>query len=258
MVINYPRARVHSQASDWTLRHALLIANVDNATFKAITEQHDIVKRRVLFANYISAARHHDIPTFVDPAPQLIADLGLPPVQDALRGFFGNATTHPAAKEILTDAAFKARLVAVLDRLAGHRAIREVVQQAMAATPEAPQPPHPAEPKSDPDAVDLDFVNRLLNVALMLHAASTRANAGGKDDTDLTPPDAVTALYTQLAEHPTFRLAMEKAVGQAIPGTDVPPQTPQTIPDVSALISRLTERPAVLRALRKALLRQPI
>ncbi|KAF9461765.1 hypothetical protein BDZ94DRAFT_793309 [Collybia nuda] len=57
MVINYPRTRVHSQAPEWTLRHALLIADVDENTGHAINEELDLTKRRVLFTNYLSRAR---------------------------------------------------------------------------------------------------------------------------------------------------------------------------------------------------------
>lgn len=243
MVINYPRARVHSQASEWTLRHALSIANVDDNTARTITEEHELAKRRTLFADFLSAARQHASTDFVDPAPEMVAHLRLPSVQDALHAFFADPAKHPAAAEILADRELKEELVVLLDRLAGHRAIREIVKRGKAAQAghEAPSPRAAGEPA---------FVNSLLNVALMLHGTAKHrspASVGETDRAELKQVEAATALYTQFAQHMTFRVAMERAVGEEV-------LDKETTPDVSVLVARLAERPALLRAVRQALL----
>lgn len=240
MVINYPRTRVHSQASEWTLRHALAIANVDERTSRTLMEEHDLTRRRVLFANFLSGARELPPTGFVDPAPEIVESLRLPAVQNALRAFFANSAEDSRAREILADKELKEDLIIVLDRLASHRAIRQVVKQGKAAHPQSEAP--------DTTGTTPAFVSSLMNVALMLHGAAKRPGSAdnGRSLAEVVQVDATTALYVQLAQHATFRVAMGRAVRDET-------MEKGTTPDVSGLVARLAERPAVLRAVRLAL-----
>lgn len=263
MVINYPRSRVHSQASEWTLRHALATANIDDDTSRAIREEHDITKRRVLFADYLSAARQKLAAPLVDPAPKIVLDLTLPAVQDALRVFFNDIDGHPGVKEIRADPELIQELEAVLDRLASYHAVREVVQEAL--------PPPPATPVS-PGILefDEDFTNRLVEVVALLHAA-VKPQVTGVGDAEVRRVDAVTALCNELALHPAFRRAMKHAIGKDAVSPEHPaspskstlvsttpnlaaanPDDEGKTPDVSAIIAQL-KRPGVLQAVRQAL-----
>jgi hypothetical protein len=265
MVINYPRARVHAQASEWTLRHALLIAKVDDKTTQAIIAEHDITTRRMLFADYFSAERQRRAAPLVDPAPKTVYDLTLPATQDALRRFFGDLASHPKAQEIFTDTELMEELKAVLNHLASDNAVREVVHQAL------PSRPLPVAPSSV--VMDEAFINRLLAVMATLHAA---VNPDGPVDAGIRQTNAATALFNELAHQEMFRLAMKRAIGQDTPPshpTPVLPTTPgvtpfhptnpkpdedededeKTEPDVSALVEKLSASPALLRAVQQAL-----
>lgn len=244
MVINYPRVRVHSQASEWTLRHALLVANVDESTSRLIIQEQDLTKRRTLFSDFLSTARKTASTDAIDPIPRIVNNLGLPAVRDALHALFADPAEHPKAKDILEDENFKEKLFAVLDRLASHPVIHEVIQRGKAV--HLGPPPRTSDPRRSGHI----FVNSLLHVALMLHGAVGHRDSALNNDTDNAVSkqvDAATALFMQLAQHTTFRVAIERAVGEEV-------SSMEAAPDVSALVARLAERPAVLQAVRQALL----
>ncbi|KAF9460375.1 hypothetical protein BDZ94DRAFT_1266070 [Collybia nuda] len=172
-----------------------------------------------------------------------------PHTQHALLTFLANPVAHPIAKDILADPNLKTELVALLTHLARHRSIRGVIQRAKSCVTKV-------EYSSSADGSGLipEQVASLLGVVLMLHGASAyhgRAPTFREPKREAVldkgdPQATADALWAQLARHVVFRVAMERAVEQRV-GAGL-------VPDVSMLIARLVERPAVLKAMRKALL----
>ncbi|KAF9461764.1 hypothetical protein BDZ94DRAFT_793381 [Collybia nuda] len=265
MVINYPRPQTHDEEPEWTLRHALVIAGVDEDTSRLIIEEQDVTKRRFYFARYISSARQRNSAALVDPAPQSVLDLMLPAVQDALRGLFESIDTHPETQDIRGDYELAQKLDVVLDRLAGHQIVREVVQRAL------PPPSSSDLDSSKSLEIDEDFINRLLEIVVTIYdAANPRVSAltTSQDDVKTRQVDAVTALCNELVRYPMFQNAMEQAIGK-----DVSPASEYTTPmlssklrlaaanlgddaealDVSGIVAQLSTRPAILGAVRRAL-----
>lgn len=251
MAINYPKSRMHYQ-----LRHALFVANIDENTSRAIMEEYDITKRRALFTDYISATRRRRSAIFVDPTPQTIIDttpqtiidFALPAVQDELHIFFDNIDSYPGAEEIRADNELMEELNIVLTSFAHYDVVEEVVQETL-------RPGIPTSPEIL--RVDEGFTDRLMDVVAMLHAAlAPQSPAGSQSSIEARQVDAVTALFKELGQHAVFQDAMKRAIGQdtLYPGAEL--VSPSHGPG-SAIIAQLFKRPAVLRAVRQALIGYP-
>lgn len=247
MAINYPKSRMHYQ-----LRHALFVANVDEDTCHAILEEYDITKQRALFSDYLLATRQRRSATLVDPTPETIMDFALPAVQDALRVFFDNIDNYPGAEKIRVDTELTQELNAVLTSFASYEIVQEVVQGAL--------PPSPPVTPASPGILEVDegFTDRLVDVVAMLHAAlAPRGPGESHGNTGAAQVDAVTALCKGLAQHVVFRRAMKRAIGEDTLYQAGAELISSSHGPEGAIIAQLFKRPAVLRAVRQALIGYP-